>query len=72
VGTVGALLSVGGMSSSDSDDALRIVPDILKIHDEDDERFVITYALFLVLAATKRDRISADDAQYGRGKQNSS
>jgi hypothetical protein len=61
------------MSSLDSEGALRIiVPDILESHDEDDDLFVITHALFLVLAATKRDRISADDAQCGRDKQNSS
>jgi hypothetical protein len=38
VGTVGALLSVGDISGSD--DALRdIVPDILRIHDQDDDFF---------------------------------
>jgi hypothetical protein len=39
-------------------DALRdIVPGILKIHNEDDDFFIITYAFFLVHAATKHDRM---------------
>jgi hypothetical protein len=41
VGTVGVLANVSDMSGSDSDDALRdLVPDILGIHDDDDELFM--------------------------------
>jgi hypothetical protein len=55
MGTIGALLSVGGMSGSDSDNILHdFVPDILQIHDEADELFITAYMLYFMYLLLQR------------------
>jgi hypothetical protein len=57
MGTIGALLSVGGMSGSDSDHALHdFVPDILRIHDEADELFITVYICFILCTCSYNAR----------------